>query len=578
MAKTVAESIVEALKNAGVKQVYGLPGDSLNGFTDALRKDGTIAWAHVRNEEAAAFAAGAEAHLTGSLAVCAASCGPGNLHLINGLFDCHRSRVPVLAIAAHIPSSEIGTNYFQETHPQNLFKECSDYCEMIGVPEQMPRTLEIAMRSAINLSSVSVLVIPGEVFAKDVSTSHTAPPIRMARPVVRPNDAELREAAEILNAGRKITILGGAGCKGAHQELLAIAEALKSPIVHALRGKEYIEYNNPFDVGMTGLIGFSSGYHAMENCDVLLMLGTDFPYQQFLPAHAKVIQIDIRGNQIGRRTKVDLGLVGSIKETLPALLPLLTSKTERSHLDDKVKDYKKVREGLEELAGADKNQTPIHPQYVARLIDKLATDDAIFTCDVGTPTVWAARYLSMNGKRRLLGSFNHGSMACAVPQAIGAQASHPQRQVITLSGDGGLAMMLGDLLTLRQLNLPIKIVVFNNGSLAFVELEMKAAGIVNYGTELNNPNFADLARAIGLHAARVEYPNDLEAALQTALATPGPALVEVIVNRQELSMPPNITFAQAKGFSLWAAKSILSGRGDEIIDLAKTNVIQRLLS
>ena len=578
MAKTIAETIVEALKNAGVKQVYGLPGDSLNGFTDAIRRDGTIKWAHVRNEEAAAFAAGAEAHLTGSLAVCAASCGPGNLHLINGLFDCHRTRVPVLAIAAHIPSSEIGTNYFQETHPQNLFKECSDYCEMIGVPEQMPRTLEIAIRSAINLSGVSVLVIPGEVFTKDVSGGGAAPPIRMAKPVVRPNDAELREAADILNAGKKITILGGAGCKGAHQELLATAEALKSPIVHALRGKEHIEYDNPYDVGMTGLIGFSSGYHAMEECDVLLMLGTDFPYQQFFPAHAKVIQIDIRGNQIGRRTKIDLGLVGSIKETLAALLPLLTNKSERSHLDGRVKDYKKVREGLEELASPDKNQTPIHPQYVARLIDKVASDDAIFTCDVGTPTVWAARYLSMNGKRRLLGSFSHGSMACAVPQAIGAQSIHPERQVVTLSGDGGLAMMLGDLLTLRQLNLPVKIVVFNNGSLAFVELEMKAAGIVNYGTDLNNPNFADLARAIGLHAARVEYPNDLEAALQTAFATPSPALVEVMVNRQELSMPPTITFAQAKGFSLWAAKSVLSGRGDEIIDLAKTNVIQRILS
>jgi pyruvate dehydrogenase (quinone) len=578
MAKTIAETIVEALKNAGVKQVYGLPGDSLNGFTDAIRRDGTITWAHVRNEEAAAFAAGAEAHLTGSLAVCAASCGPGNLHLINGLFDCHRSRVPVLAIAAHIPSSEIGTNYFQETHPQNLFKECSDYCEMIGVPEQMPRTLEIAIRSAINLSSVSVLVIPGEVFTKEISNNNAASPIRMAKPVVRPNDAELRETADILNAGKKITILGGAGCKGAHQELLATAEALKSPIVHALRGKEHIEYDNPYDVGMTGLIGFSSGYHAMEECDVLLMLGTDFPYQQFLPAHAKVIQIDIRGNQIGRRTKVDLGLVGSIKETLAALLPLLTSKSERSHLDDRVKDYKKVREGLEELASADKNQTPIHPQYVARVIDKMATDNAIFTCDVGTPTVWAARYLSMNGKRRLLGSFAHGSMACAVPLAIGAQSIHPERQVVTLSGDGGLAMMLGDLLTLRQLNLPVKIVVFNNGSLAFVELEMKAAGIVNYGTDLNNPNFADLARAIGLHAARVEYPNDLEAALRAAFAAPGPALVEVMVNRQELSMPPNITFAQAKGFSLWAAKSVLSGRGDEIVDLAKTNIIQRILS
>ncbi|MCU1224798.1 MAG: Pyruvate dehydrogenase (cytochrome) [Edaphobacter sp.] len=578
MAKTIAEMMVESLKQAGVKRVYGLPGDSVNGFTDALRKDGTVAWAHVRNEEVAAFAAGAEAHLTGSLAVCAASCGPGNLHLINGLFDCHRSRVPVLAIAAHIPSQEIGTNYFQETHPQNLFKECSDYCEMVGVPEQMPRVLEIAMRTAINLSGVAVIVIPGDVFTKDVPNGSSALPIRMAKPIVRPNDEELREAAEILNAGKKVTILGGAGCKGAHSELMAIAEALKSPIVHAMRGKEYIEYDNPFDVGMTGLIGFSSGYHAIEDCDVLLMLGTDFPYPQFFPTKAKIIQIDIRGHQIGRRTRVDLGLVGSIKDTLPTLLPLLKKKTERNHLDEKIKDYKKVREGLEELAGADNNQTPIHPQYVARLIDQLASDDAIFTCDVGTPTVWAARYLTMNGTRRLLGSFSHGSMAGAVPQAIGAQSVFPDRQVITLSGDGGLAMMLGDLLTLRQLKLPVKMVVFNNRSLAFVELEMKAAGIVNYGTELDNPSFADLAKALGMHAVRVEYPNDLESALQTAFATSGPALVEVMVNRQELSMPPTITFEQAKGFSLWMAKNVLSGRGDEIVDLAKTNVIQRIFS
>jgi pyruvate dehydrogenase (quinone) len=577
MAKTIAELIIETLRNAGVKRIYGLPGDSLNGFTDAIRKDGTLEWIHVRNEEAAAFAAGADAHLTGSLAVCAASCGPGNLHLINGLFDCHRSRVPVLAIAAHIPSTEIGTNYFQETHPQNLFKECSDFCEMVGIPGQMPRVLDIAIRTAINLSGVAVLVLPGDVLLADAPAEAT-PPIKVARPFIRPNDSELRDAAAILNAGKKITILGGAGCKDAHAELIATAEALKSPIVHALRGKEYIEFDNPFDVGLTGLIGFSSGYHAMEDCDVLIMLGTDFPYPQFFPKHAKVIQIDIRGHQIGRRTKVDLGLVGSIKETLAALLPLLETRTDRAHLDAKVKDYKKVREGLLELAGTDGNKTPIHPQYVAKLIDQLASDDAIFTCDVGTPTVWAARYLTMNGRRRLLGSFSHGSMAGAVPQAIGAQSAFPTRQVVTLSGDGGIAMMLGDLLTLHQRKLPIKMVVFNNAALAFVELEMKAAGIVTYATNLENPSFAALASSIGIHGVRVDQPNDLESALKTAFATPGPALVEVMVNRLELSMPPSVTFAQAKGFSLWAARSVLSGRGDEIIDLAKTNVIQRIFS
>jgi pyruvate dehydrogenase (quinone) len=578
MAKTIAEVIVESLKNSGVKRVYGLPGDSLNGFTDALRKDGSLEWVHVRNEEVAAFAAGAEAHLTGSLAVCAASCGPGNLHLINGLFDCHRSRVPVLAIAAHIPSNEIGTGYFQETHPQNLFKECSDYCEMVGIPEQMPRLLEIAMRTAITRSGVAVLVIPGEIFLHDAANDSPVLPIHTPNPILRPNDEELRKAADILNTGKKVTILAGAGCKDAHDNLIATAAALKAPIVHALRGKEYIEYENPYDVGLTGLIGFSSGYHAMENCDTLLMLGTDFPYQQFFPPKAKVVQIDTRGEQLGRRTPLALGLVGSIKDTLPALLPLLTQKTDQARLDTHTNDYKKVREGLEDLAQPDNNQTPVHPQYVARLVDKIAADDAIFTCDVGTPTVWAARYLSMNGRRRLIGSLVHGSMASAVAQAIGAQASHRSRQIVALAGDGGLAMMLGDLLTLRQLKLPIKIVVFNNSSLAFVELEMKAAGIVNYGTELDNPNFAELAKAIGLHGIRVEYPNDLEAALSSAFATPGPALVEVVVNRQELSMPPSITFGQAKGFSVWAAKSVLSGRGDEVLDLAKTNVLQRFLS
>jgi pyruvate dehydrogenase (quinone) len=577
MAKTIADVMVESLKNAGVRRIYGLPGDSVNGFTDALRKDGTLEWAHVRNEEVAAFAAGAEAHLTGSLAVCAASCGPGNLHFINGLFDCHRSRVPVLAIAAHIPRVEIGSGYFQETHPQNLFKECSDYCEMVSVPEQMPRMLEIAMRSAIARSSVSVLVVPGEIFLHDAIEDHPILPIRTPQPVLRPNDEELREAASHLNSGKRVTILAGAGCKDAHADLIATAAKLKAPIVHALRGKEYIAYDNPFDVGLTGLIGFSSGYYAMEGCDTLLMLGTDFPYQQFFPPKATVIQIDSRGEQLGRRTPIHLGLVGSIQHTLPALLPLLNQKTETQHLETHIHDYTKVCERLEDLAQPDNNRTPIHPQYVARLIDQLAAEDAIFTCDVGTPTVWAARYLTMNGRRRLLGSFVHGSMASAVPQAIGAQASDRSRQVIALAGDGGLAMMLGDLLTLRQLKLPIKIVVFNNSSLAFVELEMKAAGIVNYGTGLENPNLANLAAAAGLHGVRVEQPNDLEGALRTAFQTPGPVLVEVMVNRQELSMPPSITFEQAKGFSLWAAKSVLSGRGDEVLDLAKTNLLQRIL-
>jgi thiamine pyrophosphate-dependent acetolactate synthase large subunit-like protein len=377
-----------------------------------------------------------------------------------------------------------------------------------------------------------------------------------------------------LNSANKVTILGGAGCAGAHAELLQIADKLKAPIVHAMRGKEFIEYDNPFDVGMTGLLGFSSGYHAMMACDVLLMLGTDFPYTQFYPENAKVIQVDLRGEQIGRRTHIDLGLLGRVKDTVTALLPFLEQKSNSEHLQRATNHYHEVRKGLDELATGKPGETPIHPQYVARLIDQLAADDAVFTCDVGTPSIWAARYLRMNGKRRLLGSFTHGSMANAVPQAIGAQASHRQRQVVSLSGDGGVAMLLGDLLTLRQMKLPVKIVVFNNGSLAFVELEMKAAGFLDFGTALDNPSFAQVASAAGLLGIRVEKPEDLQSALTQAFAHNGPALVDVVVHRQELSMPPTIKFNQMAGFGLYIARAVMNGRADEIIDLAKTNLFR----
>ncbi|MCU1505393.1 MAG: pyruvate oxidase [Microbacteriaceae bacterium] len=573
---TVADTIVEILEDAGVERIYGLPGDSLNGFTDALRRAGSVAWQHVRHEEAAAFAAAAEAALTGELAVCAGSCGPGNLHLINGLFDANRSRVPVLAIAAQIPGPEIGSTYFQETHPQEMFRECSVYTELVNTPEQLPRLLEIAMRAAVEQRGVAVLVIPGEIFLKDSKGRRKSAPIRQAPRVTRPADAELNAAAELLNSARKVTILGGAGTEGAHEQVLAIAEKLKAPVVHALRGKEFLEYDNPYDVGMTGLLGFSSGYRAMESCDALLMLGTDFPYQQFYPSKAKIIQVDIRGEQLGRRTPLDLGLVGSVKDTVDALLPLLKDRTDSKHLDSSTAHYAKARKGLDELAVNDRNRSPIHPQYVARLISELASDDAVFIPDVGSPAVWASRYLRMNGARRLIGSFSHGTMANAVPHAIGAQSAFPGRQVVALSGDGGLAMLLGELLTIRQNKLPVKIVVFNNGSLNFVELEMKAAGFVNYGTALDNPNFADVATAIGLFGQRVEKPNDLEGALRAAFEHDGPALVDVVTARQELSIPPAITAEQVKGFTLYALRTIVSGRGDELINLADTNVFRRL--
>ena len=572
----VAETIVEIIKDAGVERVYGLAGDSLNGFTDAIRTSDGVSWQHVRHEEAAAFAAAAEASLTGELTVCAGSCGPGNLHLINGLFDANRSRVPVLAIAAQIPASEVGSNYFQETHPQDLFRECSVYTELVSVPEQLPRVLEIAMRTAVEKRGVAVVVIPGEIFLAESAGRKKSAPIRATQSVVRPGDSELAQAALILNSAKKVTILGGAGTEGAHAQVLAIAEKLKAPVVHAMRGKEFLEYDNPYDVGMTGLLGFASGYRAMEGCDALLMLGTDFPYQQFYPSKAKIVQVDLRGEQLGRRTPIDLGLVGDVGDTIDALLPLLDDSANHKHLDSSLKHYARTRKDLDELADNDRNREPIHPQYLARLVSDLASDDAVFIPDVGSPVVWAARYLKMNGARRLIGSFSHGTMANAVPHAIGAQSAFPERQVIALSGDGGLGMMFGELLTIRQNKLPVKIVVFNNSSLNFVEVEMKAAGFVNFGTELDNPNFADVANAMGIHGQRVEQPDDLEGALRTAFEHDGPALVDVVTARQELSIPPTVSAQQVKGFTLYAIRTIMSGRGDELVDLADTNVFRRL--
>lgn len=573
---TVADTMIEILHDAGVNRVYGLPGDSLNGFTDALRRSGELDWVHVRHEEAAAFAAAADAALTGDLAVCAGSCGPGNLHLINGLFDANRSRVPVVAIAAHIPSSEIGSSYFQETHPQELFRECSVYCEMVGVPEQLPRVLEIAMRTAVEKRGVAVVVIPGDVFLQQSVGRAKSAPILPTRSVVRPVDSALAEAAGILNSAKKVTILAGAGVEGSHPQLLAIAEALQAPIVHALRGKEFVEYDNPYDVGMTGLLGFSSGYRAIEKCDALLMLGTDFPYQQFYPSEAKIIQVDIRGEQLGRRTPIDVGLVGDVGDTIDALLPLLETGKRGKHLTSSLTHYAKARKELDALADNDRNRTPIHPQYVARRISELASEDAVFIPDVGSPVVWASRYLKMNGARRLIGSFSHGTMANALSQGIGAQAAFPDRQIIALAGDGGLAMLLGELLTLRQNKLPVKIVVFNNSSLNFVEVEMKAAGVVNFGTDLDNPDFAEIATAVGIFGQRVEKPDDLDAALRAALAHDGPALIDVVTARQELSIPPTITTEQVKGFTLYALRTIMSGKGDELLDLADTNVLRRV--
>ncbi|OPB02893.1 ubiquinone-dependent pyruvate dehydrogenase [Pseudomonas synxantha] len=571
MAKiNLAQQLATTLEQAGIKRIWGLTGDSLNGLTDALRSMDSIEWMHVRHEEVAAFAAGAEAAATGELTVCAGSCGPGNLHLINGLFDCHRNHVPVLAIAAQIPSSEIGLNYFQETHPQELFKECSHFIELVSNPEQMPQVLHRAMRSAILNRGVAVVVIPGDVSLLEVEDKLKPWPALHA-PRTLPAEQDLQRLSEILQGSEKVTLLCGSGCAGAHDQVVALADALGAPVVHALRGKEHVEWDNPFDVGMSGLIGFSSGYHAMLDCDTLIMLGTDFPYRQFYPTDAKIIQVDRDPQALGRRATLDLGIAADVRETIDALLPRLTRKTDRSFLETSLKHYEKARQGLDDLAQPSKANRPIHPQYVARLLSELADDDAIFTADVGSPTVWAARYLKMNGKRRLIGSFNHGSMANAMPQAIGAQAAFPGRQVISMSGDGGFTMLMGDFISLAQLNLPVKLIVFNNSSLGFVAMEMKAAGYLDTGTELKNPDFAAMSNAMGILGIRVEQSEDLEPALRRALAHDGPVLVDVVTATQELVMPPSIKLEQAKGFSLYMLKAVMSGRGDEVIELARTN-------
>ena len=574
MARSIAELITRTLAEAGVERIWGVTGDSLNAINDSLRRSGEIAWMHVRHEEVAAFAAGAEAAATGKLAVCAGSCGPGNLHLINGLFDCQRNHVPVLAIAAHIPSSEIGLNYFQETHPTELFRECSDFCEMLQVPEQMPELLHRAMRTAIGERGVAVIVIPGDVALKDAPNEARADFPPLAAPRLLPHPAEIDRLAQILNASEAVTLLCGSGVAGAHDEVVALAEALQAPIVHAYRGKEWIEWDNPFDVGMTGLIGFSSGYHAMMECDTLLMLGTDFPYRNFYPQKATIAQIDRDPSALGRRAQIHLGIVADVKEAADLLVPKIAGGRPSAFLDKAREHYASARKGLDDLATPRSGDKPLHPQYVAKVVDRVASDDAVFTADVGTPAVWAARYLRMNGKRRLIGSFNHGSMANAMPQALGVQGAFPNRQVVSLSGDGGLTMLMGDLLTATQMKLPIKVVVFNNSALGFVELEQKAAGYVDTNVSLQNPDFGAVARELGFFGARVTRSDELESVLRQAFAHDGPALVDVVTETLELAMPPKIKAEQVKGFSLYSLRAIMSGRGDEVLELAKANLFR----
>ncbi|MGW5940500.1 pyruvate dehydrogenase [Streptomyces celluloflavus] len=572
MNRTVAEHLVTTLREAGVRHIYGLVGDSLNPVVDAVRRTEGIEWVHVHNEEAAAFAAGAESQLTGRLAVCAASCGPGNTHLVQGLYDAHRNGAKVLAIASHIPSRQIGTGYFQETHPEQLFAECSHYCELANSPEHAGRLLHIAMQHAIGRSGVAVLILPG-----DIAGAAAAGPRSYGRPVYEraalvPPQAQLTALAEAVNQARTVTLFAGSGVRGAHDEVMRLAGQLQAPVGHALGGKEWIQYDNPYDVGMSGLLGYGACYEATHEADLLILLGTDFPYDDFLPG-GKTAQIDHDPVKFGHRTPVDLAVHGDVRETIRALLPLLERRTDRRFLDRMLHRHTRALEHAVAAYTHDiERHTPVHPEYAASLLDELAADDAVFTVDTGMCNVWAARYLTPNGRRRVLGSWRHGTMANALPQAIGAARSQPGRQVVSMSGDGGLAMLMGELLTVRLHQLPVKIVLFNNASLGMVKLEMLVDGIPDFETDHLPVDFSAVAAALGIASVRVTDPAELRGALTRSLGAPGPALVEVVTDPNALSVPPKITAAQLKGFALATGKIALGGGVGRMLDLARSNL------
>ncbi|KAB1979954.1 pyruvate dehydrogenase [Streptomyces triticiradicis] len=574
MAKqNVAEQFVDILVRAGVERLYGVVGDSLNPVVDAIRRNAAIDWIQVRHEETAAFAAGAEAQITGRLAACAGSCGPGNLHLINGLYDAHRSMAPVLALASQIPSGEIGLGYFQETHPDQLFRECSHYSELISSPRQMPRLLQTAIQHAVGRSGVSVVSLPGDIASEPAPDKTVETALVTSRPTVRPGDAEIEKLVAMIDEAEKVTLFCGSGTAGAHAEVMEFAEKIKSPVGHALRGKEWIQYDNPFDVGMSGLLGYGAAYEATHECDLLVLLGTDFPYNAFLPDDVKIVQVDVRPENLGRRSKLDLAVWGDVRETLRCLTPRVRPKGNRRFLDKMLKKHADALEGVVKAYTRKVDRhVPIHPEYVASVLDELADQDAVFTVDTGMCNVWAARYISPNGSRRVIGSFSHGSMANALPMAIGAQFTDRERQVVSMSGDGGFSMLMGDFLTLVQYDLPVKVVLFNNSSLGMVELEMLVAGLPSYGTANKNPDFAAVARACGAFGIRVEKPKHLAGALKDAFRHKGPALVDIVTDPNALSIPPKISADMVTGFALSASKIVLDGGVGRMLQMARSNL------
>lgn len=571
MAKTVAEVVVEALQQAGAKHCWGVPGDSLNYVTDAIRRS-DIEWVHVRHEEVAGFAAGAEAIVANRLTLCAGSCGPGSLHFINGLFEAHRNRSPVVLIASQIKRDELGFDFPQEVDFKQIYAQCSVFCEEVRTPSQARRVTAMAAQAALSKHGVAVIILPVDLSQESVDDDVPFS-VHLAQPSTRPSETELNRIAEILNDGKKIAIYGGSGCEDAHGPLMALAERLKAPIAHTSRAKDFIEPDNPYNVGMTGIFGVESGYHAVLECDTLLLLGCDFAWRQFYPSHARIIQIDIDPTHLGRRHPVELGVVGDIASTLRLLAPRVHARGERAFLDHCVERHHKAMATLNERATPGDGDT-IRPQFLTALIDKYADDDAIITADGGSPMVWALRHTRATGRRRTLISLTHGTMANAMPQALGAKKAFPQRQVISLSGDGGLTMLMGDLITAVQENIAIKVAVFNNGSLGFVELEQKVEGLLDAYTELKNPDFARVAEAVGIFGVRVDTAAALEKSVVAWLAHPGPALLDVRTDRFELVMPPAVEMSQVLGTALYSAKAVLSGRGSDVVDLIKDNFVK----
>ena len=577
MAHTVADQLIEVLVQSGVRRIYGLVGDSLNPIVDAVRRsggaaEGGIDWIHVHNEEAGALAAAAEAQLTGTLAVCAGSCGPGNTHMIQGVYDAHRSGAPVLAIASHIPSVQIGTTYFQETHPTSLFAECSSWVELVSRPQQLPRLQRIAMQTALADRGVAVLVIPGDVTAEAAAHPTGQGDLVTPSAVVTPAADRVEALAERVNRASSVTLFVGAGVREAREEVLALAEKVKAPVGHSLGGKEWIQYDNPYDVGMSGLLGYGACFEASHEADLLVLLGTDFPYDGFLP-QAHTVQVDRDARHLGRRTLLDLGVEGDVGATLRALLPLLDEKTDRTFLDRMLRHH---AEALEHVVDAYtqrvEDHVPVHPEYVAAVLDEELTDDAVVTVDTGMCNVWAARYITPTGRRRILGSFRHGTMANALPHAIGAATSQPGRQVVSMSGDGGLTMLMGELLTTVEQDLDLTVVAFNNGALGMIRLEMMVAGFPSFQTDHGPADLGAIAAAAGLHAVTVTDPHELRGALRAALDHRGPSLVDVRTDPNALSIPPHVTAEQVRGFALAGMRTVLAGGVGKMVDLARSNL------